>query len=118
MAGPSPQGTPDGILVAQGMTNARDASMPMLIVRRRGRATVFAAAIQPLREGESAAEVAWVRNGPQGVVAVRLTRKGGEDLVVLNPTGRAVTIDGFASDTPLSSRHRTADGRTTSHVVR
>lgn len=105
------------LIVAEGITNTRDASVPVMIARRRAQSTVFATVLQPLRDAQSPAEITWVRDGTDGVVALHVRREGRTELVVFNPTGTDIAVDGFRSNAPLALRTETADGRVTKHTV-
>ncbi len=81
------------VIVGNGITDRLDQKMPVLILRRRAASTVFASVIQSFTV-RSPQRVQWLP-APEGVLAVRVPTGRGTALVVFNPTGGPVTVDGL-----------------------
>ena len=97
------------LIVAQSITTTLDRKMPMLILRRRAESAVFGSVMQVFTDaGPPAPE--WLPR-TDGVVAVRIPTENGPALVVFNPTGEAVTVDGFRVTSRLAVRVTRPDGR-------
>jgi hypothetical protein len=97
------------VIVGDGITNATDRRMPMLILRREAAQTIFATVMQP-NATDSLPE--WLAV-PAGVTAVRVPTANGTALVVLNTTGQAQTVDGLRATARVTVRLTAPDGTVT-----
>lgn len=104
------------VIVGNGITNATDRLMPMLILRRRAAQTTFATVMQPsvatVETPADAVPPEWVP-APAGVTAVRVPTADGTALVVLNTTGQTQTVDGLQVKARVTVRRTAADGTLT-----
>jgi hypothetical protein len=89
--------------------------MPMSIVRRTARDTLFATVIQPATDDAPAA-MEWLKTDDT-VAAVRLQLETGDALVVYNGTGAPIEIDGLSVPGRLAARLTAADGATSVHTL-
>ncbi|MEA3400434.1 MAG: heparinase II/III family protein, partial [Armatimonadota bacterium] len=108
-------GGPTEVVIGEGITNALDRTMPMLILRRNAARTVFATVMQPYAgDPPPGAEQ---MEASDGVVALRLMVPEGEALVVYNATGDPVTVDGLTASGRLTVRLTRPDGTTDVHEL-
>ncbi|MGC9318536.1 MAG: heparinase II/III domain-containing protein, partial [Armatimonadota bacterium] len=99
---------PTEVIVGEGITNALDRTMPVLILRRNATRTVFATVMQP-SVSDAPPEVEQV-DAPNGAIAVRLRVPDGDALVVYNATGMPVSVDGLTVRGRLALRLTRPDG--------
>ncbi|MBI3921283.1 MAG: heparinase II/III family protein, partial [Armatimonadetes bacterium] len=98
------------VLVGEGLTNSLTGKMPMLILRRQGKDTLFAVAAQPFTQGTPSV-VQWIDTGKDEVAAATMAEGDSQVLVVFNGSGKPVTVEGFQVKGRLGVR-RVKGGRT------
>jgi len=95
------------VIIGDGITTALDRKMPTLILRRRAKSTVFATVMQPYTTDEPEQPV-WI-DAPGDAMAVRVPTADGPMLVVFNPDGETVRVEGQDFPGSLGARRVGAD---------
>lgn len=91
------------VIVGEGITNNATAKMPMLILRRTCKQTLFAVVARPVTE--TAPEVQWLDTGSDQIIAAKTAVGDTQVLVIFNATGKPVTIDGLRAEGKLAARY-------------
>lgn len=94
------------VIVGEGPANSLTTRVPLLILRRSARQTLFAVAARP--GADSPAAIRWLETGHDRVVAASTLVDGAPALVVFNGSGEPVTVDGLRVDGRLAVRRMRA----------